>query len=180
MEGPLDIGHPSGQVSVAFDMPNKNPEKTRQLKHEWYVRNKERVLQQKRERRAALKKLKPPQTAQTSPHTRTGGESPRGEPTGLSPLPSQAFGPSASPQPGLLPPELRANCTATAGPSCPGSAESTDSQSVPNVACVGGRVCRPIFGARARICQDQADPGPSGPMRKNKNKNCIGSESMPP
>ena len=41
-------------------MPNKNPEKAKQLKHEWYLRNKERVLQQKRERRAAQKKLKPP------------------------------------------------------------------------------------------------------------------------
>ena len=41
-------------------MPNKNPEKAKQLRHEWYLRNKERVLQQKRERRAAQKKLKPP------------------------------------------------------------------------------------------------------------------------
>ena len=41
-------------------MPNKNPEKAKQLKHEWYMRNKERVLQQKREKRAAQKKLKPP------------------------------------------------------------------------------------------------------------------------
>ena len=40
-------------------MPNKNPEKAKQAKHEWYMRNKERVLQQKRERRAAKKKLKP-------------------------------------------------------------------------------------------------------------------------
>ena len=43
-----------------FEMPNKNPEKAKQAKHEWYLRNKERVLQQKRERRAALRKLKPP------------------------------------------------------------------------------------------------------------------------
>ena len=67
MEGPLDIGHPPGQVSVAFDMPNKNPEKAKQAKHEWYVRNKERVLQQKRERRAALKKLKPPKPPKPAP-----------------------------------------------------------------------------------------------------------------
>ena len=40
-------------------MPNKNPEKAKQLKHEWYLRNKERVLQEKCERRAAQKKLKP-------------------------------------------------------------------------------------------------------------------------
>ena len=41
-------------------MPNKNLEKAKQLKHEWYMKNKERVLQQKREKRAAQKKLKPP------------------------------------------------------------------------------------------------------------------------
>ena len=41
-------------------MPNKNLEKAKQAKHEWYMRNKERVLKQKRERRAAHKKLKPP------------------------------------------------------------------------------------------------------------------------
>ena len=46
-------------------MPNKNPEKARELKHAWYVKNKERVLQQKREKRAAQKKLKPPKPAPT-------------------------------------------------------------------------------------------------------------------
>ena len=48
-------------------MPNKNPEKAKQAKHEWYVRNKERVLRQKRERRAALKKLKPPKPPKPAP-----------------------------------------------------------------------------------------------------------------
>ena len=48
-------------------MPNKNPEKVKQLKHEWYVRNKERLLQQKRERRAAQKKLKPPRPPKPAP-----------------------------------------------------------------------------------------------------------------
>ena len=48
-------------------MPNKNPEKARQLKHEWYLKNKERVLQQKRERRAAKKKLKPPRPPKPAP-----------------------------------------------------------------------------------------------------------------
>ena len=46
-------------------MPNKNPEKARELKHAWYLKNKERVLQQKREKRAAQKKLKPPKPAPT-------------------------------------------------------------------------------------------------------------------
>ena len=40
-------------------MPNKDPEKTKQLKHEWYVKNRETLLQRKREQRAAQKKLKP-------------------------------------------------------------------------------------------------------------------------
>ena len=48
-------------------MPNKNPEKAKQLKHEWYMRNKERVLQQKREKRAAQKKLKPPKQPKPPP-----------------------------------------------------------------------------------------------------------------
>ena len=48
-------------------MPNKNPEKTKQLKHEWYVRNKERLLQQKRDKRAAQKKLKPPRPPKPAP-----------------------------------------------------------------------------------------------------------------
>ena len=55
---------------MLFEMPNKNPEKAKQLKHEWYLKNKERLLQQKREQRAAQKKLKPPRFAQTSPHIR--------------------------------------------------------------------------------------------------------------
>ena len=48
-------------------MPNKNLEKAKQAKHEWYLRNKERVLQQKRERRAALRKLKPPRPPKPAP-----------------------------------------------------------------------------------------------------------------
>ena len=48
-------------------MPNKNPEKAKQLKHKWYMRNKERVLQQKREKRAAQKKLKPPKPPKPAP-----------------------------------------------------------------------------------------------------------------
>ena len=48
-------------------MPNKNPEKAKQLKHEWYMRNKERVLKQKREKRAAQKKLKPPKPPKPPP-----------------------------------------------------------------------------------------------------------------
>ena len=48
-------------------MPNKNPEKAKQLKHERYLKNKERVLQQKRERRAAKKKLKPPRPPKPAP-----------------------------------------------------------------------------------------------------------------
>ena len=48
-------------------MPNKNPEKAKQLKHDWYLRNKERVLQQKRDRRAAQKKLKPPKPPKPPP-----------------------------------------------------------------------------------------------------------------
>ena len=67
MEETLDIDHPPGQVSIAFDMPNKDPEKAKQSKHEWYMRNKERVLQQKREKRAAQKKLKPPKPPKPPP-----------------------------------------------------------------------------------------------------------------
>ena len=52
---------------MLFEMPNKNPEKAKQAKHEWYLRNKERVLQQKRERRAAQKKLKPPRPPKPAP-----------------------------------------------------------------------------------------------------------------
>ena len=48
-------------------MPNKDPEKARQLKHEWYVKNREILLQRKREQRAAKKKLKPPRPPKPPP-----------------------------------------------------------------------------------------------------------------
>ena len=48
-------------------MPNENPERKKQLKHEWYMKNKERLLQQKREQRAAQKKLKPPKPPKPAP-----------------------------------------------------------------------------------------------------------------
>ena len=48
-------------------MPNKNPEKAKQLKHEWYIKNRETLLQRKREQRAAQKKLKPPRPPKPPP-----------------------------------------------------------------------------------------------------------------
>ena len=48
-------------------MPNKNPEETRRLRHEWYLKNKEKLLQRKREQRAAKKKLKPPRPPKPAP-----------------------------------------------------------------------------------------------------------------
>ena len=48
-------------------MPNKDPEKAKQLKNEWYVKNRERVLQRKREQRAAKKKPKPPRPPKPAP-----------------------------------------------------------------------------------------------------------------
>ena len=48
-------------------MPDENAERKKQLKHAWYVKNKERVLQQKREKRAAQKKPKPPKPPKPAP-----------------------------------------------------------------------------------------------------------------
>ena len=48
-------------------MPNKDPEKARQLKHEWYMRNRETLLQRKRNQRAYQKKLKPPRPPKPPP-----------------------------------------------------------------------------------------------------------------
>ena len=41
-------------------MPNKNPEKAKQAKRKWYLKNKEEISKRKREQRAAQRKLKPP------------------------------------------------------------------------------------------------------------------------
>ena len=48
-------------------MPDRDPEKAKQAKRKWYLKNKERVLQQKREKRAAQKKLKPPKPPKPPP-----------------------------------------------------------------------------------------------------------------
>ena len=43
-------------------MPNRDPEKAKQAKSRWYLKHRERIAKQKREHRAAQKKLKPPPT----------------------------------------------------------------------------------------------------------------------
>ena len=48
-------------------MPNRDPEKVKQAKHKWYMKNKETILKQKRERRAAQKKLKLPKPPKPPP-----------------------------------------------------------------------------------------------------------------
>lgn len=67
MEDTLDKIHRPEHSSVAFEMPNKNPEKAKELRHAWYLKNKERLLKQKREKRAAQKKLKPPRPPKPAP-----------------------------------------------------------------------------------------------------------------
>ena len=46
-------------------MPNRDPEKVKQAKRRWYVKNKEVISKRKREQRAAQKKLKPPKPPPT-------------------------------------------------------------------------------------------------------------------
>ena len=48
-------------------MPNRDPEKVKEAKHRWYLKHRERIATQKREKRAAQKKLKPPKPAKPPP-----------------------------------------------------------------------------------------------------------------
>ena len=48
-------------------MPNRDPEKVKQAKRRWYVKNKEEISKGKREQRAAQKKLKPPKPPKPPP-----------------------------------------------------------------------------------------------------------------
>ena len=48
-------------------MPDRDPEKAKQAKRKWYLKNKERIAKQKREQRAAQKKLKPPKPPKPPP-----------------------------------------------------------------------------------------------------------------
>ena len=68
-EGALDIVRRPGQWPVVFEMSNeeKKLEAKRELKREWYLGNKERISKQKREQRAAQKKLKPPKPPKPPP-----------------------------------------------------------------------------------------------------------------
>ena len=142
-------------------MPNKDPEKTRELKHAWYVKNKERLLQQKRDKRAAQKKVKPPKPPKPAPTPdQTESESPRVQPTGLSTVSHQKRGLRASIEPGLLPPEPRTYCATTTGPTCQGSTDQRGS--IPKVTSVGGRVCRPFTRNTAWIRPDRANPAKRG------------------
>ena len=46
-------------------MPDRDPEKAKQAKRKWYLKNKEEISKRKREQRAAQKKLKPPKPPPT-------------------------------------------------------------------------------------------------------------------
>ena len=52
---------------MLFVMSNRDPEKAKQAKRKWYLKNREKLLQEKRERRAAQKKLKPPKPPKPPP-----------------------------------------------------------------------------------------------------------------
>ena len=48
-------------------MPNRDPEKLKATKHRWYLKHRERIAKEKRERRAAQKKLKLPKPPKPPP-----------------------------------------------------------------------------------------------------------------
>ena len=48
-------------------MPNRDPEKVKEAKHRWCLKHRERIATQKREKRAAQKKLKPPKPPKPPP-----------------------------------------------------------------------------------------------------------------
>ena len=48
-------------------MPNRDPEKAKQAKRKWYLKNKEEIAKRKREQRAAKKKLNPPKPPKPPP-----------------------------------------------------------------------------------------------------------------
>ena len=48
-------------------MPNRDPEKVKEAKHQWYLKHRERIAEQKREKRAAQRKLKPPKPPKPPP-----------------------------------------------------------------------------------------------------------------
>ena len=48
-------------------MPNRDPEKAKQAKRKWYLKNKEEIAKRKREQRVAKKKLKPPKPPKPPP-----------------------------------------------------------------------------------------------------------------
>ena len=52
---------------MLFEMPNRDPEKAKQAKRKWYLKNKEEISKRKREQRAAQKKLKPPKPPKPPP-----------------------------------------------------------------------------------------------------------------
>ena len=133
-------------------MPSKNPEKARQLKHEWYMRNKERVLQQKRERRAALRKLKPsrpPKPAPTPEQKAKAREANR--------LACNRYRATHLTQVLHLNRDYyHRNRERIVQQQRDRRARDRQNKqaSFPKVTCVGGRVCRPITGIGAWIRQD--------------------------
>ena len=48
-------------------MPNRDPDKVKETKKRWYLKHRERIVTQKREKRAAQKKLKPPKPPKPPP-----------------------------------------------------------------------------------------------------------------
>ena len=54
-------------VSCHRDMPNRDPEKVKLAKQRWYQKHRERIIRQKRERRADKKKLQPPKPPKPPP-----------------------------------------------------------------------------------------------------------------
>ena len=133
-------------------MPNKNPEKAKQAKHEWYLKNKERLLQQKRERRAAQKKPKPPRPSKPAPTPEQIAKARE-----LNRLACHRYRAKHLAQTRHLNRDYyhrNRQRIVQQQRDRRARVQQKKTTPVPKVACVGGRVCRPITGIGAWIRQD--------------------------
>ena len=161
---------------MLFEMPDRDPEKAKQAKRRWYLKHRERIAKQKREQRAAQKKLKPPKPPKPPP---TPEEIARARE--LNRLACNRYRATHSAQVRALNRDYYHRHRDRIVQQQRDRRARVDSQSFPKVTCVGGRVCCPIVRAGSWIRQDRASPGQSGTLKKtNNNKNGIGSASTRP
>ena len=158
-------------------MPNKDPEIARQLKHEWYVKNRTAYKNKSVKDGPKKKPPKPRNLYAHHPHRSSEPKS-RSRTAKLPEIQGQSPSPSLDSQSRLLPPQQGQDCPAATEPACP--SQTGQGKPVSKVTCLGSSVRGTMAGADSEAKKTRTAKTLPGPTKSSRRRPRQSQSPQPP